>query len=210
MLDLGGKDKYSQGQTNNAIWLKPLYGAGLDCEAKLWSAPTRRRYPELGKSIEQQSGDKSPHSKDGASQKRLYNPAPVDPHQPIEHLLRLAMSDKPEAAAAWDKLKHLGTEALPYLLTRVDSPNVMVRVKVEELIDAISTNAAPILATGIDQAKNDEVARFCCHFLARFETATNAVPTYCRCCGAKRPRRRRCTRWGTCTPPKPSHRPSRR
>ena len=32
MLDLGGEDKYSQGQTNNAIWLKPLYGAGLDCE----------------------------------------------------------------------------------------------------------------------------------------------------------------------------------
>jgi hypothetical protein len=32
MLDLGGQNKYSQGQTNNAIWLKPLYGAGLDAE----------------------------------------------------------------------------------------------------------------------------------------------------------------------------------
>ena len=33
LLDLGGQDHYSQGQTNNAINLKPFYGALLDYEA---------------------------------------------------------------------------------------------------------------------------------------------------------------------------------
>jgi len=46
---------------------------------------------------------------------------------------------------------------------------------VEELVDLVGTNAAPMLATAIRSAKSDEAARVACYFLARFETATNAI-----------------------------------
>ncbi len=165
MLDLAGKDTYSQGQSNHAVWLKPLYGSGLDFEA-----PTNVVAALL------RSAD-SPVTPHGASQKRLYTIAPVDSHHPIEHLLRVAMSDQPNAGKAWDELKQQGTDALPYLLTRLDSPNVLVRVKTEELIDHLGTNSIPTLIAGIDHAKNDEVARLCCYFLARFdEKARAAIP----------------------------------
>ncbi|MGD1018540.1 MAG: HEAT repeat domain-containing protein [Verrucomicrobiia bacterium] len=168
MLDLGGRDKYSQGQTNNGIWLKPLYGAGLDCEFTNVVAETA--LPSLG----QFTADRGPTPQ---THTRLYQVAPVDTRQPVEQLLRRAISDRPDAQAASDELKRRGTEVLPYLLTRLDSPEVLVRVKAEEIVDYLGTNAVPLLIDGIDNAKNDEVARLCCYFLARFnEKARAAIP----------------------------------
>jgi HEAT repeat protein len=163
LLDLAGKDWYSQGQSNNAVWLKPWYGAGLDSSAGVPPVPFF--------SVQ-------PNGRDArATSRRLYNIAPVDPHHPIEQLLRVAMSDKPDAGKAWDELKQEGTNALAYLVTRLDSPNVLVRAKTEELIDHLSTNSIPVLIAGLDSAKNDEVARLCCYFLARFdEKARVAIP----------------------------------
>jgi HEAT repeat protein len=169
MLDLGGQDKYSQGQTNNAIWLKPLYGAGLDCEFTNTVA-------------EQTLSSSSDESFDGGTptpqtHTRLYQIAPVDTHQPVEQLLRRAISDRPDTSAAVDELKKRGAEVLPYLLTRLDSSEVLVRVKAEEIIDNLGTNAVPLLIDGIDNAKSDDVARLCCYFLARFnERARSAIP----------------------------------
>ncbi len=163
MLDLGGGDSYSQGQTNGMVWLKPHYGAGVDVEA-VWSAPTRRRFSA---SPRRQSGDKSPHSR--------YRQ--VDVHHPIERLIRWAISDRDDAEEAWQELRHLGTQALPYWLSRVDSPNVSVRAKAEELIDHLGTNAVPALIAGIRHAPTDDAARLCCYFLARFdENARTAIP----------------------------------
>ena len=156
MLDLGGDDQYSQGQSNNALWLKPFYGAGVDSEAPTGGVAALLRSAEfLG-------------TTNSVSQKRLYTIGSVDPHQPIEQLLRRAISEKPDAGAAGDELQRRAAEALPYLLTRLDSPNVLVRAKTEELIDHLNTNSVPALIAGIDTAKNDEVARLCCYFLARF------------------------------------------
>ena len=167
MLDLGGEDKYSQGQTNNAMWLKPLYGAGLNCEIQTTDVAAPSQNADFD----------NVRATSGASPKRLYAIEPVDPSNPIEHLLRRAISDKPDAAAAADELKKRAAETLPYLLTRLDSPEVLVRVKVEDLIDHLGTNAVPMLIDGIDEAKNDEVARLCCYFLARFnEQARAAIP----------------------------------
>jgi hypothetical protein len=133
MLDLAGKDTYSQGQLNNAVWLKPLYGAGLDAEITGQAASLPLPVTTAGELPALQSG------------KRLFAIAPVDPHHPTEHLLRVAISDQPDAGKAWDELKHQGTNALPYLLTRLDSPNVLVRAKTEELIDHLGTNSIPAL-----------------------------------------------------------------
>ncbi|HUJ72356.1 MAG TPA: HEAT repeat domain-containing protein [Verrucomicrobiae bacterium] len=167
MLDLGGEDKYSQGQANNAIWLKPLYGARLDCEIRTNDAVA----PLPGLEFENLKVTSS------ASPKRLYTVEPVDSHQPIEQLLRRAISDRPDASAASDELMRRAAEVLPYLLTRSDSPDVLVRVKAEQLVDHLGTNAVPALIDGIDKAKNDEVARLCCYFLARFnEKARAAIP----------------------------------
>ena len=46
MLDLGGKDKYSQGQTNNTLWIKPLYGVGWTAKRgqRPWPRPFLVRY----------------------------------------------------------------------------------------------------------------------------------------------------------------------
>jgi len=172
LLDLGGQDKYSQGQSNNVIWLKPFYGAGLDCEA-----PTNRvaAFPCPDNAEAARSGDLLRTAETGGSPTRLYTIAPVDPHQPIERLLRRSISDKPDAGAAGDELKRLGIQALPYLLTRLDSPDVLVRAKTEELVDHLGTNSVPALIAGINTAKNDEVARLCCYFLARFGDQISGV-----------------------------------
>jgi HEAT repeat protein len=170
LLDLAGNDVYSQGQTNNEMWLKPLYGAGLDTELtnKTEAAGTPLEPFSLARVT-------VPHV-----ERTRYEP--VDDHAPIERLLRRSLRDASteqeheDSEAAWKELKQRGLEVLPYLLTRLDSPNVVLRSKIEELIDAISTNAAPVLMAGIDTARNDEIARVCCYFLARFETATNAIP----------------------------------
>ncbi len=163
LLDLGGADVYSQGQTNNMVWLKPWHGAGLDAEWKQESNDERRQEWMVGSRVAPSSSLPSFHSSNLPSASRT-----VDVHHPTERLLRLAISDKPDAAQAWAELKHLGTQALPYLLSRLDSPNVLLKAKVEELIDHLGTNAIPSLIAGIDHAANDEVARLCCYFLARF------------------------------------------
>ncbi|MEI6085841.1 MAG: HEAT repeat domain-containing protein, partial [Verrucomicrobiota bacterium] len=164
LLDLGGKDNYSQGQSNNAAWLKPLYGAGLDLEN------SSAGVSPVPFSLSQQNGR-------DARATRLYTLAPVDPHHPIEHLFRVATSDRPDAGKAWEELKQRAAEVLPYLITRSASPNVMVRVKIEELVDHLNTNAIPLLIAGIQSTKDDEIARLCCYFLARFnEKARAAIP----------------------------------
>ncbi len=169
LLDLGGQDHYSQGQTNNTIWLKPLYGAGLDYEAATNIVGQAGHLP-----IPEMTAGGPPALQ---AHTRIYQTAPVDPHHPIEHLLRRACSDKPDATAATEELKKRGVEALPYLITRLDSPDVLVRAKTEEVIDGLGTNSIPLLIEGIDRAKNDEVARLCCYFLARFdEKASAAIP----------------------------------
>ena len=158
LLDLAGQDIYSQGQTNNTTWLKPWYGAGLDAE---WTNVVGGQTPRL--------------PLPAGEAPVLYRP--VDVHHPIERLVRRAISDKPDAGQAWAELKHLGTEALPYLLSRLDSSNVLLKAKVEELVDHLGTNSIPALIAGIDATTNDEVARLCCYFLARFDTnARAAIP----------------------------------
>jgi len=160
LLDLGCHGIYSQGQTNNAIWLKPLYGAGFDGEVAPSTPDRARPYTPT-----------SPASRPAG---RLNKIAPVDPDQPIEHLFRLATSDHPDAGKAWDELKQRAVEALPYLITRMASPNIIVRIKVEELVDHLNTNSIPPLIAGIRAATDDDVARLCCYYLARFDEKARA------------------------------------
>jgi hypothetical protein len=158
LLDLGGADVYSQGQTNNIAWLKPWYGVGLDIEHKPQPARARPSFSPSVRSVATTYRD-------------------IDTRHPLERLLRRSLRDEPgEAEAAWTELKQQGTNALAYLITRLDSPSVMVRARTEELVDHIGTNAASVLAEGIRQSRNDDVARLCCYFLARFPTATDAIP----------------------------------
>ena len=159
LLDLGGHGNYSQGQTNNAIWLKPFYGAGLDCEISSTGTPFHPR-------------KESPVAPRVSG--RLTKITPVDPRHPIENLFRRATSDRPDAGQAWDELKNRIAEALPYLITRLASPNVMVRVKVEELVDHLGTNSIPPLIAGIRAATDDDTARLCCYYLARFDEKARA------------------------------------
>jgi hypothetical protein len=158
LLDLGGKDFYSQGWKNNSSWTKPFYGVGMDCEARpvFWTRTEQVPVPVVAPV--------------------RVRCEPVDVRHPVERLIRRAISDE-GAEPANKELKARAAKVLPYLLTRADSPNVSLRSKVEELVDVVGTNAAPMLAEAIRSAKNDEAARVCCFFLARFESATNAIPS---------------------------------
>ncbi|MDW8345059.1 MAG: HEAT repeat domain-containing protein, partial [Verrucomicrobiae bacterium] len=160
LLDLGGNDSFSQKHPANSAWIKPWYGCGWDTEASSDILPAQPRNP--------------PQRATPDSPSWLNHTA--DPHHPIERLLRLANSERSDAAGAWDQLKADGVNALRYLVTRLDSPDVMVRVRTEDLVDHLGEAAIPILIEGIVTARNTEQARVCAYFLARFPTATNAIP----------------------------------
>ena len=174
LLDLGGHGQYSQGQTNNAIWLKPLYGAGFD-GALTSESPVGRAGPARSSvQLAPDNGVVSHRALPVTTGVRLYQIAPVDPQQPIEHLFRLATSDQPAAGKAWNELKDRAVEAFPYLITRLASPNVMLRVKVEELVDHLGTNSIPLLIAGLRTTQDEDVARLCCYYLARFDEKARA------------------------------------
>jgi hypothetical protein len=164
LLDLGGKDKFSTMATDKFPALKPNFGVVFKTESEFVGQALRLPRPKT------MAGDAP------VLQSTRRPRETVDVNHPIEQLLRRAISDKPDAQAAWDELKNRGAEVLPYLLTRVDSPNVLVRVRAEDLVDFLGTNAVPALISGMETAKNDDVARICAYFLARFESATNAIP----------------------------------
>lgn len=168
LLDLGGRDSYSQGWTNNSVWTKPWYGAGLDGEFDVG-----RSFLPVAPSVSGRMW----------TTRRLVPTTPVDVRHPVERLVRRAIreaetdEEREDAAAANTELKARAAEVLPYLLTRMDSPNVMLRVKTEELVDQLGAAAVPALSAGIAAARNDEVARVCCYFLARFdEKGRAAIP----------------------------------
>jgi HEAT repeat protein len=162
LLDLGGSDRYAHGQVNDAVTLKPMHGVLVDEETET-CGPRRVRGRETCAQLRSPSVGQSP-------------PHPVNPHHPIERLLRVSLSDRPDAGDAWTELKQTGLPALEYLLTRLDSPSVSVRARTEELIDHLGPASVPVLIAGLEQARNDEIARRCAYFLARFEEATEAIP----------------------------------
>lgn len=160
LLDLDETDWYSQEHSNSRAWIKPWYGCGWDAE--FWS-DNRPATPRLY--IQRAPPGPTPWLEDR-----------VDASHPIERLLRRAVSDRPDAAEAWEQLRAGGTESLRYLITRLNSPDVMVWVKTEDLVDALGDAAVPELINGIRTARDTRQARGCAYFLARFPQATNAIP----------------------------------
>jgi hypothetical protein len=166
MLDLSGKDTYPQGHSNNAVRLKPFYGAGLDAEGLRSSVLHRVVPPEFPV----KTADPTPAG-------RIYIMDPVDPKHPVERLFRRAISDEPDAGKAWDEVKQRAAEVLPYLVGRLNSPDIHYHSKFGELVDHLNTDAIPLLIAGLRGAQDDKVAVLCCYFLARFdEKARVAVP----------------------------------
>lgn len=159
MIDMAGGDAYSQGQTNNAAWLKPFHGAGIDIEGTNILAGAEA-LTWLRDEVKKPGDDATkPASWRGFIR--------ANPDLPVEKLLRRSTSDRPDAREAWEELKRGGMDSLRYLVTRLDSPAVMVRVKTEELVDALGTNSVPVLVEGLNN-ESLEVRRGCSVLLARF------------------------------------------
>jgi HEAT repeat protein len=166
MLDLAGKDTYPQGHTNNAIRLKPMYGAGLDAEGLELPAPGR----VIPLEFPLRKADPAPTA-------RLYAARSVDAHHPIEHLFRRAISEHPDAKEAWQEVKQRAVEVLPYLINRLNSPNIEYGLKFGELVDHLGTDSIPLLIAGLSGTQDDGIAGRCCSFLARFdEKARVSIP----------------------------------
>lgn len=160
LLDLAGDDSFSQGHSNNTAWIKRWYGCGWDVEAPRDAVPARPRRPA-------QRAPPPPTPWLGAA---------IDPYHPVERLLRRANSDRENAAEAWNQLKAGGIESLRYLVTRLNSPDVMIWVRTEDLVDHLGAEAVPVLMEGIRRTVDSEQARSCAYLLARFPDATNAIP----------------------------------
>jgi len=168
LLDLGGDDVYSQGFANGEAWLKPGHGAGWDLEAVRKEAPAP--------ALEHPRFPAAPPSPPRPSR------PPVDPAHPVERLLRRAVreAETPDQAkdkqSAIDELTRRGLEVLPYLFGRLNSPDVLVRVRVEGILDATGPAAVPLLAEAL-KSPDREVVRAVAQLLSRFEDprATQAL-----------------------------------
>ncbi|MDX2226426.1 MAG: hypothetical protein SFY92_04920 [Verrucomicrobiae bacterium] len=177
LLDLSGPDSYSQGWKNDSMWLKPLYGAGRDVPCPAYHVPSPPRTVSLIPWIfpapppPPASEHPLPHFVPGRW---------IDPHEPRERLLRRTLreasspAEKADTEAAQREVKARPLEMLSHLIPRLDSKQLLIRIKAEELVDALGDRAVPLLLKGA-ASPDEDTARSCIYFLARLK-APKAIP----------------------------------
>ncbi|MDZ4814976.1 MAG: HEAT repeat domain-containing protein [Verrucomicrobiota bacterium] len=177
LTDLGGKDTYSQGQRNNAAWIKDNFGCGLDRELKEVKAPRSVSFSEAGGALPK---DEILSVRVEGIAERRKNYVVVEGNV-MEQRMRLAMrdpaneSEEKEVAKANEELEKNKKETLTYLLSRMDSKNELIRFKAETLIDGWGKESVPILLEALEKNRGKEdIERGVFFFLSRF-TDTGAV-----------------------------------
>lgn len=190
LLDLAGRDSYSQGWIDEMMWLKPSYGIGWDTQRLFNQHLLVRQTPVLDENDWRnllRPSDRPARNLSGGTplitQKKIFfEPSrEVDPEHPTEKLFRQAFDSstdeesKSRAQIAADKLKENPTAHLPYLISRMDSKNIIPRIAVEQIVDEIKEDAAPALVAGLDSG-NIDIIRSCLYFLARLEPRPQDIP----------------------------------
>lgn len=174
--DLGGHDAYVGGGRNDFVWLKPLYGAGVDTEITntVWS-------------VAQHSTFRIPH---------LEMPEALEPHYGPTHWRKPRDAAEKELAALYEKtvsygdsgeklsqkqnaveeIRKRGAVALPFLIRQLDRREPMARQRIEDWIIDWGTASIPALLDGL--AVDDlDIQRNCIFFLRQWpdERVTPAV-----------------------------------
>ncbi len=163
--DLGGHDGYVGGGRDNGVWLKPLYGAGVDTEITnaVWatsSLDARRStlHVPLPEALEPAYGPAPWHAPRGPAERELaalYEKT-VSYGDSGE---RLAQKQK-----AVEEIRKRGIAALPYLIRQLDRREPMARQRIEDWVDAWGVACIPALLEGL-ASESPDVQRNCLFFL---------------------------------------------
>jgi HEAT repeat protein len=173
LLDLAGKDNYSNGPRDDFIALKPLHGCVLDTEKE-----------QMDERATGQVGDPKPQSPSSSlilhplsfasSPTELSRPRD-DQERRWQKLIRQAIQypdtakKAREKAIAYELLLRDGAAVLPFWLRQLDHDALMVRVRLDEFMDVMgATNAAPALLEAL-QSPNELVRRQACYYVGKLK-----------------------------------------
>ena len=161
--DLGGHDAYVGGGRDNSVWLKPLYGAGVDTEITnaVWQT-SKLPIRDLRLAI---ADAQEPH----------YGPTPWrEPRDDAERDLAVlyektvSYGDSGEKLAqkqrAVEDIRKRGIAALPFLIRQLDRREPMARQRIEDWVDMWGEACIPALLDGL-ATDNLDVRRSCLFFM---------------------------------------------
>ena len=165
--DLGGHDAYVGGGRDNFVWLKPLYGAGVDTEITnaVWTVNPKSKIQnpklEMPEALEPRYGPTPWHApRDDAERElsALYEKT-VSYGDSGE---RLAQKQK-----AVEEIRKRGAAVLPFLIRQLDRREPMARQRIEDWICDWGAASIPALLDGL--AVDDlDIRRNCIFFLRQW------------------------------------------
>ncbi len=177
--DLGGRDAYVGGGRDDFIWLKPLYGAGVDTEITnaVWA-------------VNPKSKIQNPKVEMPEALEPGYGPTPWraprdDAERELAALYEKTVSygDSGEKLAqkqkAVQEIRKRGIAALPYLIRQLDRREPMARQRIEDWICDWEAASIPALLDGL-AADDPDIRRNCIFFLRQWpdERVAPAVMKY--------------------------------
>ncbi len=149
LCDLAGKDAYVGGGRDSHIWLKPLYGVGVDTEITnaVWTANLKSEISsvklELPEAMEPRYGPtpwRVPRDDAERELAALYEPT----------ISYGDSGDKLERKTkAVEEIRKRGAAALPFLLRQLDRREPMARQRVEDWADQWGKACIPALIEGL-------------------------------------------------------------
>ena len=162
--DLGGHDAYVGGGRDDFIWLKPLYGAGVDTEITnaVWTAIPSSSFhtPHLDvpEALEPRYGPTPWHTPRDAAERELASlyEKTVSYGDSGETLV-----EKQKAA---EEIRKRGAATLPYLIRQLDRREPMARQRIEDWAEGWGRDCIPALLEGL-AADNPDIQRNCLFFL---------------------------------------------
>ena len=165
--DLAGHDAYVGGGRDNFIWLKPLYGAGVDTEITnaVWStslqSPISNSKLKMPKALEPRYGSTPWREPRDAAEKELA----------ALYEKTVSYGDNGEKLSqkqkAVEEIRKRGAAALPFLIRQLDRREPLARQRIEDWIIAWGAASIPALLDGL--AVDDlDIRRNCIYFLRQW------------------------------------------
>ena len=165
--DLGGHDAYVGGGRDNFVWLKPLYGTGVDTEITnaVWSANVKSSISnlslEMPEALEPRYGPTPWRAPRAAAERELS----------VLYEKTVSYGDSGEKLAqkqkAVEDIRNRGVAALPFLIRQLDRREPMARQRIEDWIIDWGAASIPALLDGL--ATDDlDIRRNCIFFLRQW------------------------------------------
>lgn len=182
LLDLGGKDSYSNGPHDDFIALKPLHGCALDVNesGRRFSAPTLI-VPDYGDGRRTEAPPTFSNLTVFASTPTEISCPQNDDERRWFKLIRQSSQYEDTERKAKDKalaraiLERDGAKVLPFWLRQCDHDAGAARFRLEEFVDSLgATNAAPALIDAL-RSPNELIRKSSIYFIGKLKVQ-GAVP----------------------------------